>query len=435
MELKALQQQTQKLKMTAELRQAISILQFSSQELADFIREQALENPLIDLQERVPKIAPDYIKTKHHKGKKNTTDTVGLIADKEVSLRDDLLQQTRYLSIDKVLIEIVTYLILQLDDDGYLRDDLELIANELNQSFENVLKALEILQSLEPAGIGARDLEECLLLQVDPEDSLTRSLISNHLVDIARGHFESIQEQLSLPLDDIKAAVLLIQSLNPKPGSVVEKEHPKYIRPDVVVEKTDSGYELWIVDNGQPDIRVNQEYNHLITSTEKNEATQYIQNKYKQYLWLVKSIEQRRTTLLKVANTIMDRQRRFLEWGPKAMAPLTLKEIAEELDIHESTVSRAVKQKYVQTPFGIFDLKAFFTSKIRTEGVSDISSVSVKILIRELIESEDRNRPLSDQNIVDVLKNTKGIDISRRAIAKYRTALKIPSSSKRKNYH
>lgn len=432
MELKALQHQTLKLNMTAELRQAISILQFSSQELSDFIHEQALENPLIELQE--PKMSGDFIRSHAHHKKSENKDLIGLIADSGTCLKDDLLQQARMLSIDKNILQIVSYMIMQLDDDGYLRDDLEDMGREIGQSEENILKALDFLQSLEPAGIGARNLEECLLLQTLLENDLIQNLIKNHLVDIARGDFESIHEQLSVPLDEIKAAVVKIQSLNPRPGRIESKDRPEYIRPDLVVEKTLDGYEVFLTENRLPSIGLNQDYNHFLTSSVKSEATGYIHQKYKQYLWLVKSIEQRRTTLLNVTRQVMNHQRRFLEWGPKAMAPLTLREVADELEIHESTVSRAVKQKYIQTPYGIFELKAFFTSKIKTASFNDVSSMSVKLLIKELIEGEDHNNPLSDQNIVDLLQNTKGIEISRRAIAKYRTALKIPSSAKRKHF-
>lgn len=433
MDLKPLQQQTLKLRMTAELRQAITILQFSSQELSDYLREQALDNPLIELEEPA---GPPPEMTFYPKGGRRNGEYVDpflFVADDDGDFKDDLMQQARLLNVGRKEYEILSHLILSLDENGYLRDDLERVAFDLQCPVEDVEAALRTLQSFEPAGIGARDLRECLLLQarrLRPDDELVQRLITEHLEDIAEGELEALSHTLSVSRLRLDEAVRFIQTLQPKPALAMAKETPVYIRPDLVVEADGADFTVRLMDDGVPEIRMNREY-EAVWSSAGGEAQRYLEKKYKQMLWLMRCVEQRRATLLNVTKTIMEKQRDFLERGPKALAPLTLRDVAMELGVHESTVSRAVKEKYVQTPHGLFELKDFFSSKVKAKDAGEMSSTSVKLMIKEMIAGEDPDHPLSDQKICDLL-GSRGIELSRRAVTKYRLALNIPPSSKRK---
>jgi len=432
MELRQVQQQSLKLKMTAELKQAISMLRFSTQELRDFLYEQVAENPLIDIKESVDDFGHFHIRPHGHGERK--TDVLNLIPTDAPDFREDLMQQARLTITDPSLLKIVSYFISLLDDDGYFREDIIDVSDQLDVPFSVAMKALECLQALDPPGIGARSVKECLLLQIDrmkPNRSLAKEIIENHLEELASGDLMALSERLGTSLEAVQEAVSDIRALNPKPVRFEPSKRTPYIRPDLIVVKRDGQYDIALVEP-LPKIYFNHHYDEWLERPASSEAEMFIHQKYRHYTWLVKSIEQRRKTVLNVTRAIMERQGRFLEWGPKALAPLTLKDIANDLNIHESTVSRAAREKYVQTPHGIFELRRFFSSEVKTHGSRGISATSVKILIRELVEAEDRRQPLSDQAIANALKWNQGIVISRRAIAKYRSELNIPSSSKRK---
>nr|WP_239540969.1 RNA polymerase factor sigma-54 [Pullulanibacillus pueri] len=428
MELRPVQTQVQQLKMTTELRQAISLLQYSTQELAEYIREISLENPLIELNE--PK--PDVPMTYSDPIRAAVPDLSEFARQKEAGLEEVLLQQVRLLSLTEDQMERVTTLIFYLDPDGYFREDFQELSHDLGCSLEAIEEALTLIQELEPAGVGARNLQECLTLQykrLHPHDQLAQQLIMHHLEEIASRDLEALAERYDMTEETIEEILACIQTLNPKPGLLYETEAPVYIRADVVVEATGEGYEVRLVEDLLPTIHYNSQYQHLFSD---REALHFLKPKYKEMLWLKKSIEQRQSTLLKISKTIMDQQVLFLAKGPHYIAPLTLKEIAEILGIHESTVSRTVRNKYIQTPQGVFELKHFFSSRIHTSAQTDLSSTSVKKMLQEMVEQEDKKNPLSDQGIVQNLKRTFGIEISRRTVAKYRQVMKIPSSSKRK---
>lgn len=439
MELKPLQQQTLKLHMTTELRQAISILQYSTQELIQYLRDMTLENPLIDFQE------PEFIGTAHlydsfsAKGRKGNpktpADPMSFIEAKPASLQEELMEQARWSSPDDRTFQTLAYLILQLDEDGYLREDLETTATQLNRSLDEVDAALRHVQTFEPAGIGARNLKECLLLQIDrrhPENWVAQALVRDHLNGVAEQKWAYLARELSISEEEIQRAAGLIRTLNPKPADAFAKESTAFITPDLFVEKAGYDYTIGVFDHSLPTIRLNHEYDSLLASPPQGDLSKYLYQKYKQVNWLIKSIEQRRETLIKVATTIMRKQRSFLTNGTMFLAPLTLREVADDVGVHESTVSRAIREKYIQTPQGVFELKTFFSSKVKTEGLSELSSTSVKLLIKEMIKQEDKHHPFSDQKISETLKTAKGIRLSRRAVAKYRLELNIPSSNKRK---
>lgn len=432
MELGLFQQQTMKLVMTNELRQAISILQFSRQELAEFIQEQALENPLIELKE--PSFEPSG--GTYSSRSDPAYNPFDHIQAPEFDLKDDLLQQARYLNLDERTYKLVAYLIQLLDEDGYLITDIEEVSAELRRPAEDVERALAILQKLEPAGIGARSLQECLLLQIErsaPDNEIAKQIVVNHLDLLAGQQWQTLAESLSASADAVHNAAVLIKQLQPKPGANFTKETTEFIIPDLTIKKEQGKFVVIIHDQFLPKIQYNSQYKGFLSKSIQSDASDYVHQKYKQMNWLVKSIEQRQITLLRVTEAIIQRQVDFLEYGAHRLSPLTLKEISIQLDIHESTVSRAVKGKYAQTPLGLLELKSFFNSKIKTNRGEDVSSTSVKSLIKVMIDTENRKRPLSDERIASALKKENHISISRRTVAKYRSELSIPSSSKRKN--
>ncbi|GGE50023.1 RNA polymerase sigma-54 factor [Pullulanibacillus camelliae] len=436
LELRPLQIQTQQLKMTTELRQAIHLLQYSTQELSDYIREQAMENPLMALEEPSVPPTPSASFSSTSSNSSEQRDPLSFIKQEEDSLQEDLLQQLRYLPLDQQQRRLTSHLVLYIEEDGYLREDLEMIAEECGVTEQAIHEALQIVQTLEPAGIGARHLRECLMLQIQrkaSEKALAYTLVRDHLEAIASSNHHEIAEILAVEVKDIESAIQLIQTLNPRPGEMLSREQPIYIQPDVVVHSSDGQYTVRLESDLLPAIHYDRSYHALLKSANDHEATRYLQGKYKQMLWLLRSIEQRHHTLLNVSQAIMHHQKQFLDKGIYYLAPLTLRDIAQTCGIHESTVSRAVKNKYIQTPQGLFELKTFFSTKIRTYYHQEVSATSVKALIRALIEAEDKAKPLSDQAIVDHLQTSRGLVLSRRTVAKYRKAMHLPSSSKRKS--
>ncbi|HET7578237.1 MAG TPA: RNA polymerase factor sigma-54, partial [Bacillales bacterium] len=326
--------------------------------------------------------------------------------------------------------------ILLLDDDGYLPENVVAeTAEELRLSEKEIEQVLWLLQKLEPAGIGARNLKECLILQInriDPADNLARGIVECQLSLLAEKSWGRLADEFSVSVGDVEEAAALIQTLNPKPGSVYDTGKTRFTEPDLTVIKEENRYVVVLHDDFLPTIRLSPHYNAFLSNKGKNEAAEYVQNKYKQMMWLVKSIEQRRMTLVNVTEMIVRKQQRFLENGMRYLVPMTLKEVADELDIHESTVSRAVRNKMIQTPNGLYELKSFFTSRVNTSSGEGTSSASVKLLIKDMIRQEDGKHPFSDQKIASVLENDHGIAVSRRTVAKYREQMNISSSTKRK---
>lgn len=431
MELGLYQRQTMRLSMTQELRQAISILQYTKQELLEFLREQALENPLIELKEpsfedgRIPR------NRKIQEEQKNWIERIG---DTEGGLREELLQQLRCQKMKKTRFQIASYLVECLDDDGYLAVELERVARELNEPLREVEAALVAIQSLEPAGVGARTLEECLLLQIKedgPVAEAARQIITHHLHLLMDADTSHLADQLSLPTDIVQQAVQRIRMLHPRPGASHSKERPQYVIPDISVERENGTYIVKFYDHYEPKVTVNDYYRYCLTTGSDKEANKFLRKKYRHASWLIHSIEQRRETLFRVTQAIVQKQPHFFINGPEALVPMTLKEIADIAQVHESTVSRAVNGKYAQTPVGVFELRAFFTQGLKTASGCDVSTEAVKERIKRLIMQEDRQKPYSDEKIARVL-SAEGISISRRTVAKYRKMMNIPSSAKRK---
>ncbi|MEH7010189.1 RNA polymerase factor sigma-54 [Neobacillus niacini] len=440
MDLKAglWQQQSLKLAMTQELSQAIALLQYSAQELSSFLENKALENPLIQVENNnIQPINPliDRNRRKHTKNTENGW--IEQIAAKSSSVEDQLISQLNIHKYSSKQLKVIKYLIQKLDVNGYLSSDPMEISEQLGVSLEMVEESVIVIQTLEPAGIGARDLQECLLIQIEREnleDDLAITLLTQYFHLFAEKKWKLIAKELQIPLQRIQEIFDTIQKLNPRPGALLEHENASYIIPDAMVERFGDGFSVRLCDDLNPKISFNDHYYQNLTTSQDSQVSRFLQEKVQDYQWIMKSIEQRKETLTRVVSKIVEKQTQFFKKGREYLVPMTMKEVASELDIHESTVSRAVKDKYVQTPIGTFSLKSFFTSTIQTVSNENTSSSQVKNAIAALIEAENKQRPFSDQEIVEMLKTNQGIVVSRRTVAKYRDQLGIPSSSKRKRF-
>lgn len=440
MDLKAglWQQQTLKLQMTQELSQAIALLQYSAQELTSFLENKVLENPLIQVENNnIQPINPlvDRNRRKHTKNTEN--EWIEQIAAKSSSVEDQLISQLNMHKYSSNQLRVIKYLIENLDVNGYLSSEPREISEQLGVPLELVEESIIVIQALEPAGIGARDLQECLLIQIEREnleDDLALTILTKYFIPFAEKKWKQIAKELQVPLQKIQEIFDTIQQLNPRPGALLEQESSSYIIPDAIVERYGEGFSVRLCDDIIPKISFNDNYYKKLTGTQDAQVGRFLQEKVQDYQWILKSIEQRKETLTRVVSKIVEKQPHFFEKGREYLVPMTMKELAIELDIHESTVSRAVKEKYVQAPIGTFSLKTFFTSTIQTVSNESTSSSQVKNVIASMIETENKQRPLSDQEIVEELKRDKGIVVSRRTIAKYRDQLGIPSSSKRKRF-
>lgn len=427
--------------MTQELSQAIALLQYSAQELTSFLENKALENPLLQIElDHVKTLDPRRDRrprkiSKHIERDKQSW--IEQIGTENKSLDVYLFSQVNLKKLSQRERNIIDILIDHLDENGYLCESYKKSLAQMGVSEEEAEKCLQIIQRLEPAGIGARSLKECLYLQLirlEERNELAEKIILDYFTLFAEKKWREIANDLSVKLEDIQKVFDLVQTLNPRPASFFHDEKPVYIVPDVVIEWTGESFSISVFDELLPKISFNHEYyEHLLEKNDKN-LHRFLQEKHQDYQWIVRSLEQRRETITKVAMKIVEKQPDFFIKGPSYLKPMTMKNISEELGIHESTVSRAVRDKYVQTPFGTFELKSFFSSTIQTTFNENTSSHQVKTLIKKLIDKEDKQKPLSDQAIVDLLRENHGIVVSRRTISKYRDQLGIPSSSKRKRY-
>lgn len=440
MDLKAglWQQQSLKLAMTQELTQAIALLQYSAQELTSFLENKALENPLIQVENKNIKPINPLIDRNRRKHTKNTeNDWIEQIAAKSSTIEDQLISQLNINKYSTIQLRIIQYLIQNLNVNGYLTSEPAEIAEHLRVPIELVEECIIVIQTLEPAGIGASDLQECLLIQVEREnvkDDIALTILTHYFVMFAEKKWKQIAKELQIPLTKIQEVFDRIQKLNPRPGTLLEQDNASYIIPDAIVERSQGELIVRLCDDLLPKISFNNHYHNKLNDSKDSQVSRFIQEKVQDYQWIMKSIEQRKETLLKVVNKIVEKQTQFFQKGQEYLVPMTMKEVASELDIHESTVSRAVKEKYVQTPIGTFALKSFFTSTISTTSNESTSSNQVKNVIESMIESENKQRPFSDQEIVEELKKSQGIVVSRRTVAKYRDQLGIPASSKRKRF-
>lgn len=412
------QKQSTVLQMTKELKQAIHLLQFPTYDLYEYVKEQEAENPLILL---------DFPPSRAAATRTALQPLDSLVEDTE-DMRTALSRQARLNFKDKTDLELTLALIEQLDDNGYLQPDPNFDVSSLS-------RGISLLQDIGPPGIGARSLAECLLLQVSgtsAEDEAARQLINGHLEEMALGHWRSLSETLGFEIETLKQAAQLIKHLDPKPGTALSASPVHYETPDIIAEATMDGISYFLNDAYMPGIRLNTEYTGMSVD---GDVAAYLKEHRKQAEWLIKAVEQRRSTLLKIMAVLASRQQPFFTDGLIALHPLTLNQVALEIGMHESTVSRAVANKVIQTPFGSFALRVLFSSHIESKNGQPVSQTRIKILLQQMIADEDKHRPLSDQKVAALFETHYGIQVARRTVAKYREQLCIPTASLRKKWN
>ncbi|PYQ89851.1 MAG: RNA polymerase sigma-54 factor [Acidobacteria bacterium] len=443
----------QKLILTPSLQQAIKLLPMSTLELSDLLNQEMVENPMLEevpteeLQPAETQQTPEKTEPEQQANKTDTWDDQDYEyffgdylddgyrprAPQEVkelppientlsttsSLSDHLLWQLSMQTDDPLMREIGSAIVGNLDDDGYLVASFDELAAMGPWPVTEVERALKLVQAFDPTGVAARDLQECLLLHL--------RLLQNHQVpEIAR--------KLGMTIDDLKEHIEVIRHLDPKPGSRYNPTQSQYVIPDVYVMKVEDEYVVVLNEDGLPQMRISPVYRRLLDKSaadNTDETRAYVKDKFRSALWLIKSVEQRQKTIFKVAKSIVNFQRDFLDHGIEHLRPLVLRDVANDIGMHESTVSRVVTNKYMHTPQGVFEMKYFFHSGISSSYGESVSSVTIKQRIRKIIENEDPRKPLSDSKIVSILQR-EGLVLARRTIAKYREELKIPTSNQRK---
>lgn len=467
---------SQQLVMTPQLQQAIKLLQLSRMELMDVVRSELEENPVLEEGEEGPEEKNDVEAEVENAGDaageeigevKGDSEGISDIdwrtylesyslgsstadnyeADEErpsyenmltrkPSLQDHLMWQLNLSRLEQLDRVIASELIGNIDNDGYLQASVEEISDQLGIDPDRVERALSAVQDFDPVGVCSRNLQECLLKQVkqlEMQGSLVELILQHHLKDLESRRYQAVARALQVSVDEVYEAAKFISSLDPRPGSQYGQDETHYISPDIFVHKVGDEYIVVLNDEGLPNLRISSFYRNALSGSSKvdEKAGEYIQDKLRGALWLIKSIHQRQRTIYKVMKSIVKYQRAFFDLGVSHLKPLVLRDVAEDIEMHESTVSRVTTNKYVQTPQGLFELKYFFNSGINTTEGDSVASESVKTKIKEIIANENERKPFSDQKIVELLKK-QGIDIARRTVTKYREMLNIGSSTQRK---
>lgn len=434
MDIKLQQTQILKPQLTQELKQAITLLGYNSAELVEYIDELSLENPLI---ERKETDTPPLSYHKTNKSRMKAQDGRQQISHTRKTLQDALKQQSLDIKLSKNEEKIFNYLIHSLDSNGYLEEEIQAAADHVSASAEETEAVLGKLQSLEPAGIGARSLQECILLQLRrlPERNEQAERIVGDCFDLfARKNWKALTLKTGISLRDIQDISDLIASLDPRPGLRYAHEEPGfYVEPDIFITVKNGSIKAQLNSRSFPDIQLHANYQPLLSSGCRDTEA-YLSAKYQEWRWLRRALTQRKQTIIRIISVLTERQKTFFLTGRSGMKPLTLREVAETLELHESTISRAIKGKYVQTPYGLYDMKTFFSAKAESSGDGDASNYAVKAHLEAFISAEDKTKPHSDQKLADMLFDQFDIRISRRTVAKYRDQMNIPPSSARKRY-
>src|SRR3954467_6722595 len=461
----------QKLILTPSLQQAIKLLPMSTLELTDLLNQEMVENPML---EEVPTedLQPaDALAQEQEKPPAEVTNKTDTWDDQDyeyffgdylddgyrprapqevrelppientlstaTSLTDHLMWQLSMQTDDQALRDIGSAIIGNLDDDGYLVASSDELAAMGPWPVGDVERGLKTVQGFDPVGVAARDLQECLLLQLrhlGMTGSITEKIVTEHLRLLQNHQVPEIARKLGATIDDLKEHIEIIRHLDPKPGSRYNPNQSQYVIPDVYIIKVEDQYVAVLNEDGLPHMRISPVYRRLLdkgAAENTDETRAYVKDKFRSALWLIKSVEQRQKTIHKVANSIINFQRDFRDHGIEPRRPLVLRDVANDIGMHESTVSRVVTNKYMHTPQGVFEMKYFFHSGIASSYGDAVSSVTIKQRIRKIIEQEDPRKPLSDSKIVSILQR-EGLELARRTIAKYREELKIPTSNQRK---
>ncbi|SES72416.1 RNA polymerase, sigma 54 subunit, RpoN/SigL [Nitrosomonas marina] len=461
---------SQQLNLTPQLQQSIRLLQLSTLELNQELDRIIQENPLLELNENwdikpfeIQK-AEDDTHPDHDLDEKNTTQTeqdtewlensstsnftqnedyeIPQLAAEPATLRNYLTQQLSLSQVPEREKKIVGLLVDSLNDDGYLTQDLDellsILPDELGIEIDDLNQALTCLQHLDPPGVGARNLQECLLLQLEslPENTAHKKqairVVTQYLDILASHDYVLIKKLLKCDDKSLRAVQKLIVNLNPRPGSDFNATDTRYIIPDIIVSKVNG---VWVANlniNALPRLNINHYYANIVRQ-KHDESSKIMSNQLIEAKWLIKNLEQRSSTILKVSNAIVEKQQQFFEHGEIAMRPLILREIADSLELHESTVSRVTTQKFMHTPRGIFELKYFFGSHVTTDTGGSCSAIAIRALIKQLIQKENPKKPLSDNKIAGILEE-QGIVVARRTIAKYRESMQILPANLRKTF-
>ncbi|HBV20412.1 MAG TPA: RNA polymerase factor sigma-54 [Nitrosomonas sp.] len=463
---------SQQLNLTPQLQQSIRLLQLSTLELNQEIERIIQENPLLELNEGWNAKSFDSDETKNESQPGTATDEkqtvqtdqdynldwsegssyssntyneeheLPQIAAEPLSLREYLNQQISLSQVSEREKKITSLLIDSLDDDGYLIQDLnellEMLPTELGINIDDLNQALTYLQHLDPPGVGARNLQECLLLQLQnlpkntPHLSQALEIVAQYLDVLASHDFALIKRLLKCDDQSLRAIQKLITNLNPKPGSDFNNADIRYIIPDIIVSKVNGAWVATLNMDAVPRLNINHFYANILKQKHE-ESSQGLSAQLTEAKWLIKNLQQRSSTILNVSNAIVERQQQFFEHGEIAMRPLVLREIAESLGLHESTVSRVTTQKFMRTPRGILELKYFFGSHVATDTGGACSATAIRALIKQLIQKENAKKPLSDNKIANILEE-QGIVVARRTIAKYRESMHIPPANLRKTF-
>lgn len=476
MALKQSMNLSQNLVITPQLQQAIKLLQMSRLELESSVRSELEENPILeeaeilkgeDLQRtkeaaaevdggesadattQDPKKQDEFEWETYFEANQKPPQTGSGGGSEEImnyenvisttqSLYDHLLWQVKMSGFSEEEEIAAEVLISAIDEDGYLKVPLDELAKEEDVDQSLLEDTLTLVHEFDPPGVGARDLKECLLIQAKHLEEDTNdlvSLINNHLKDLEKKNYEAIAKAMNLDLEDVIEMCKIIYAMDPKPGRKYMTDDTQYVTPDVYVYKVGDDFVVSLNEDGLPRLKISNFYKNMLKGAKAgaDKTQDYIQEKLRSAVWLIKSIHQRQRTIHKVADSIVKHQREFFEKGPAHLKPMVLRDIANDIGMHESTVSRVTTAKYMHTPQGIYELKYFFNSGISSSDGNDMASESVKLRIKELISKEDTKSPLSDQKLVEMLK-AEGIQIARRTVAKYRDLLKILPSSQRKKF-
>lgn len=474
---------SQTLVMTPQLQLAIKLLQLSRLELLDLVTEEIATNPVLDdtvSDAQAPEPAKDEIKEPQAPEAEidwqaylesqdnyrargldfnyqddDDGDLMGNISSSEGGLREHLAAQLYHCGLSDVELKVAEFIIGNIDDGGYLRltergegssdgqyEDavIDEIVRLTGAAAHDASCALAAVHQLDPAGVGSRTLRECLLIQaamLPVRDTTVEEIIASHLDELARKNFKSVARKLGITVDEVyDAARFINKHLNPAPGAGFGTDDSRAIVPDIYIHKVGDEYVISLNDDGMPKLKISKYYRDLLKadSRTQNEAKAYIQDRFKSALWLIKSVHQRQRTIYRVVECIVRFQKDFLDKGLKYLKPLVLKDVAESIGVHESTVSRVTSNKYVQTPRGIFELKYFFSNGVGNTDGNDVTSEYIKERLKGIIEAEDPQKPLSDKQIVEALKKS-GITVARRTATKYREALGFLSSNRRKTHY
>ncbi|MCD6288438.1 MAG: RNA polymerase factor sigma-54 [Candidatus Hydrogenedentes bacterium] len=475
--LRLANEQRQMMTLTPKMLQAMKLLQLPLLELDVFLRQEMQQNPVLEELQQEPSPSddePEVASDAVLKDDEQTEDDAGddgldSFVDEwndyyfegsdfsrnpnaqeqrdywestitgSTSLSSHLLEQLHMTVRDEEDLEIGEWLIGEIDERGYFTGSVEECARQTGYDPEHVEGVLRIIQTLEPAGVGARDLAECLLLQLDrdhPDYELLLTLIVDHLTMLEKNQLPKIARSMGISIEEVQRLASIIARLEPRPGRAFSTDTPRYIVPDVTVDMIDGKCVVTVNDDRVPRLRISHYYRQLLANKDTpKHVREYIREKYRAARALLQNIEQRKTTIQRVCEAIFEVQKEFLEKGDKALKPLTLQQIADVVGMHEATISRVTSTKYVDTPQGVYRLKHFFSSSIGTDNGHDTSSASVKKFIADMIDKEDKSKPLSDKQIADMLLEKYGTKLARRTVAKYRESLGILSSSLRREYN